>query len=159
MATEPKSRKKKLEKESVQTDVGRPTKYKKEYNDRAFKLALLGLTDAQMADCLDIAESTFHKWKKDYPLFSESINKAKNEADSEIVNSLYHRAKGMKVKETRMNGGGDEETPSYTEVTKELPPDTAAAFIWLKNRQGWKDKQEHDHSGEGLTFHMNYGGK
>jgi hypothetical protein len=30
-------------------------------------------------------------------------------------------------------------------VKKYYPPDTAAAFIWLKNRRGWKDKQELDH--------------
>ena len=38
-----------------------------------------------------------------------------------------------------------------TDITKHYPPDTAAAFIWLKNRQGWRDKQELEHSGQ-ITF-------
>jgi len=38
---------------------------------------------------------------------------------------------------------------TVTEVTKHYPPDTAAAFIWLKNRRPdlWRDKQEHQLSG------------
>ena len=31
-------------------------------------------------------------------------------------------------------------------ITREIPPDTAAAFIWLKNRRPdkWRDKHEED---------------
>ena len=33
---------------------------------------------------------------------------------------------------------------------------TGAAFIWLKNRSNWKDKQEVEHSGEVVTFNMDF---
>lgn len=35
---------------------------------------------------------------------------------------------------------------TITPIVKHYPPDTAAAFIWLKNRAGWRDKQEVDHT-------------
>jgi len=129
--------------------VGRPTDYKEEYNEKVFKFALLGLTDVQMADFFDIAESTFHKWKLDFPKFSESIKKGKHDADAEIANALYHRAKGyshdeevIKVVALGNNQGSEIER---IDTIKHYPPDTAAAFIWLKNRQGanWKDRKEH----------------
>lgn len=124
---------------------GRPTKYDPKMNKRAFKLALLGLTDVQIADILEIAEDTLHEWKKVHPKFSESLKKGKKDADAVIAHSLYHRAKGYSHKEDKIfqhNG-----VPVIVPTIQHYPPDTAAAFIWLKNRAGWKDKQEVDNTG------------
>lgn len=41
-----------------------------------------------------------------------------------------------------------------TKITKHYPPDTAAAFIWLKNRAGWRDKQDIEHTTGDAGFHM-----
>lgn len=35
-----------------------------------------------------------------------------------------------------------------TPIRKYYPPDSTAAIFWLKNRRGWKDKTEIEHSGE-----------
>ena len=43
--------------------IGRPSAYKTEYVDKAYKLCLLGATDKQMADISGVAESTFNLWK------------------------------------------------------------------------------------------------
>lgn len=122
--------------------MARPTKYKKEYNEQVIKLCRLGATDIELADFFNVSESTLNTWKKEYPEFLESIKKGKIESDAEIANSLYNRAKGYSHKDTdiRVIGGQIVETP----IEKHYPPDTGAAFIWLKNRQPkkWRDKQE-----------------
>jgi DNA-binding XRE family transcriptional regulator len=125
-------------------DVGRPTKYKTEYAEQAYKLCLLGATDADMAKFFDVEEQTINNWKKDYPDFFESIKKGKIQADSEIASKLYHRAKGYEHDEdyiTQFQG-----QPVIVPTVKHYPPDTTAAIFWLKNRQPdkWRDKQEVD---------------
>jgi len=49
--------------------LGRPTKYKKEYDEQVYKFALLGLTDVEMADVLGVDEKTFNTWKTKHPTF------------------------------------------------------------------------------------------
>lgn len=99
---------------------GRPSKYNPElYPEKANKLALLGLTDEEMAVALDIHTATFYQWQKDYPEFSEAIREGKVTADANVAQSLYKKA---------MSG------------------DTSSAIFWLKNRRSrdWRDKQENE---------------
>lgn len=113
---------------------GRPTKYKKEFNEQAYKLTLLGLTDAEMADFFGISVQTFNVWKKEKEGFSESLRDGKEKADADVSQSLFNRAMGMKVKESRtyvINGEIVEHV-----VDKELPPDPKCVELWLRNRQG-----------------------
>jgi len=140
---------------------GRPTKYKPEFNEQVRKLCLLGATDVQLADFFKVHSDTIQNWKKDHPDFFESIKEAKIEVDQNVADSLYHRALGYSHPDTKaqwVNGlvvdgnklsSGRWET---LEMIKHYPPDTAAAFIWLKNRQGWRDKQEIEHSGDNLQI-------
>jgi len=128
-------------------DVGRPTKYKPEYSEQTYKLCLLGATDIELADFFDVAESTIHLWKIEHPDFSESIKRGKVQADATVAESLYKRANGYEHPEVdiKMYEG----QIIMTDITKHYPPDTAACFIWLKNRRtaDWRDKQEIQHSG------------
>ena len=119
-------------------NVGRPTKYKKEYCELVYNYSLLGAIDEKMAEFLEISVSTFNKWKLDHSEFSEAIRDGKENADSQVVKSLFKRATGTTVKEVRSDANGGSET------VKELPPDTTAAIFWLKNRQKqyWRDRQE-----------------
>lgn len=120
--------------------AGRPTDYKVEYVEQAFRLCLLGATDKDMADFFDVCEDTINEWKKVHPEFSESLKRGKIKADAEVANSLYHRALGYEHPEDKIFCTNGEVTT--VETIKHYPPDTAAAFIWLKNRAGWRDKQE-----------------
>ena len=120
--------------------AGRPTKYRKEYGEQVYKLCLLGATDAQLADFFGVAESTITLWKRKHMGFSASIKKGKIQADAEVAASLYHRARGYEHPETKVFCNDGKITTH--EVVKHYPPDTAAAFIWLKNRAGWKDRCE-----------------
>jgi hypothetical protein len=73
------------------------------------------------------------------------------------------RAKGTKIKKVRIIQIGDERievdgdgkewrvTAKRKEMSEdEIPPDTAAAFIWLKNRRpgSWRDKHEQEITGK-----------
>ncbi len=105
------------------------------------KLAMYGLNDVELGDMLGVNECTINRWKKD-PLFLQALKKGKLVADLEIEKSLYERAKGYEHEDTyfaTFQGTVISET-----YTKHYPPDTAAAFIWLKNRRPalWRDRQE-----------------
>lgn len=130
--------------------AGRPTKYRDEYAEQAFNYCLLGATDKELAAFFGVEERTINGWKLEHPEFLQSLKSGKEEADARVASRLYARAMGLKVTETRMSGGGDDdESPAAVETVKELPPDTTAAIFWLKNRQPakWRDKQDHEHSG------------
>ena len=132
--------------------VGRKTDYKKEYNEQARKLCLLGSTDKSLADFFNVSTVTLNAWKKTHPQFLISIREGKVSADANVADALYNRALGYSHKQDHIsNFQGD---ITITPTTKHYPPDTGAAFIWLKNRSSWKDKQEVEHSGEVVTFNM-----
>jgi len=149
---------------------GRPSKYSPKLNKQAESLARLGLTDKEIADFFDIAESTFYEWKEVYPKFSEAIKKGKIPADAAVVGSLFKRALGYKYKEVtyekidfkeKLDAESDtailKDVYKKKVVTKELPPDVMAQMYWLNNRrsnvekgtQRWANKQEIDHTSKG----------
>lgn len=118
--------------------AGRPTKYRKEYNEQVYKLCLLSATDKELADFFGTSEVTINAWKKRFPTFLKSIKRGKIKADAEVAEKLFRRACGYSHPDVHIsNYQGD---ITVTGITKHYPPDTAAAFIWLKNRRGWKDK-------------------
>jgi len=125
---------------------GRPTEYKGEETDkRAFKLALLGLTDEEIADNLDICPATLYNWKdKDHasfqPSFLEMLMKAKDEADAEVFACMRQRAMGY----TKTI---DIEHPDGTKTreVKYYPPDVPAQKAWLANRRKMKFNADINH--------------
>lgn len=121
---------------------GRPTKYREEYANQAYKLCLLGYTNAELADFYNIAISTITEWMNKQPEFSSAIKRGRDIADAEVVESLYLRARGYSHPDVHVSNFMGKIT--VTEITKHYPPDTAAAFIWLKNRhpEKWRDKVE-----------------
>jgi hypothetical protein len=134
--------------------AGRNTKYKPEYCELVFKLSIIGLTDVQMAEVLDISERTFNRWKNDHALFCQSLKDGKEKADANVAKSLYQRAMGYSHPETKVFcQNGDIITH---DVMKHYPPDVTAIIFWLKNRMPhlFRDKQEVDHSGEVSLFQL-----
>lgn len=125
--------------------MARPTKYKPEYAEMARKLCLLGFTDVQLGDHFGVEEKTINNWKTAHPKFLQSLRGGKEVADAEVAASLYHRALGYEHPEDKVfcSTGKDGKAVVTTVATvKHYPPDTGAAFIWLKNRAGWRDKQD-----------------
>lgn len=128
--------------------AGRPTQYKPEYAKQTFRLCLLGATDASLAEFFEVSEVTINAWKNKHPEFLNAIRRGKEEADSKIAEALYHRAKGYRHPDCKIVADAKTGDEHIVEYTKHYPPDTAAAFIWLKNRAGWRDKQDVEHSGD-----------
>lgn len=132
---------------------GRPSKYKDEYAEQAYKLCLLGATDKDMADFFDVSEQTLNAWKTAHSEFLESLKRGKEIADATVAQKLYHRAIGYEHPEIITATFQGQITDTMT-VTKHYAPDPTAAIFWLKNRQPakWRDKQEHDVSGKMVVF-------
>jgi len=135
-------------------EPGRPTKYKPEYDEQAFRYSLLGATDKEMAGFFDISEQTLNTWKHEYPSFLESIKNGKEDADARVVQSLYKRATGyaqtvQKPMVVSIGGGAGSEI-EIAEYEEKIAPDTAAAFIWLKNRRKWQDHHKVEVNSEAL---------
>jgi endo-1,4-beta-mannosidase len=122
--------------------AGAPTKYREEYNEQAYKLCLLGATDAELADFFEVNPDTVYEWKKNYKEFSESVTRGKKAADAEVANSFFNRAKGFEVDSEKIFQYDG--TIIRAETKTYYPPDAGAALNWLKNRQPekWRDKQE-----------------
>jgi len=118
------------------------SKYKQAYNQQAYRLCLLGATDKHLADFFGTSEQTINNWKISYDDFFESIKVGKMMADANVAESLYNRSIGYSHPHTHVSV--IENTVVLTELTKHYPPDTKAAFTWLKNRQPtlWRDKIE-----------------
>jgi hypothetical protein len=121
---------------------GRPTDFFPEYCDQAFKLALVGATDRQMAHFFNVSEVTFNAWKKKHPQFLKSMSAGKLNADAKVAHSLFRRATGYEHPAVKLfNNNGKIISKNYIE---RYPPDTQAASLWLRNRQPdkWRDKPE-----------------
>lgn len=108
------------------------------------KIVMYGLTDAQLADLLDVNIRTIHRWKKDTAFLSH-LKKGKLIADLQVMDSFFKRAIGFEYTEVKKEGADAatvEMISKITKTTKYFPPDTGACIFWLKNRLGWVDKQE-----------------
>lgn len=104
-----------------------------------------GLTDEQIANNMGCSYSTFRVWLNQYPALSAALKEGKAPVDIEVENALLKRALGFEYVETTTE---IHDMPDGTQrkhikkTTKMVVPDTAAAFIWLKNRRPdkWRDK-------------------
>jgi hypothetical protein len=136
---------------NVRKKAGRPSAFRNEYCEQAYKLCLLGATDAKLADFFAVSEQTINAWKSAHPQFLESLKRGKEAADAEIAEALFHRAKGYSHAEDDIRtvtvGGSGGSQVVITPTLKRYPPDTHAASLWLRNRQPelWRDKVEVEH--------------
>ena len=128
---------------------GQPTRFKPEFVEQAYKLCLLGATDAQMASFFGVAEASINAWKHAHPTFLESITRGKLLADAEIAEALFHRARGYSHSATKIFMPAMAAEPVYAAYVERFPPDTQAASLWLRNRQPklWRDKLNHEVTG------------
>lgn len=126
----------------MENNRGRPTKYRKEYDEQAYKLCLLGATDPQLADFFEVNVDSIHEWKKVHPTFSEAIKNGKEVADAKVAESLYKRALGYSHPDVYI--AIDKGKPIMVDIEKHYPPDATSAIFWLKNRapDKWRDKKD-----------------
>jgi hypothetical protein len=124
---------------------GRKPKYQAAMAGIARKACGRGMTGREIADLLNISESTIHRWKLQYPQFSRAWSLGKAEADARVERALFERAVGYsfqaeKVVITRHG-------PRVVRWREHLPPDTAAALAYLRNRRPdrWRDTRHIEH--------------
>lgn len=129
---------------------GAPTRYKKEYDEQAYKLCLLGAVDSELADFFYVTEQTINNWKEAHPKFFESIKNGKDIANANVAASMYQKAVGYSHPEDKIfNNNGE---PMVVATTKHYPPDTQAGSLFLRNRTNvagsiglnWRDKTEQE---------------
>ena len=127
--------------------TGRPAKYDPDCLPKVSAWAGAGATDREIAEYLEIGETTLYRWRHEYPEFREALAMGKEFADERVEKALYRRAIGYTFDAVKiMQHQGQEVIIPYQE---HIPPDTSAAMAWLKNRKPavWRDKQEVEHSG------------
>ena len=70
----------------------------KEKIQRTRKLAGLGLSNDQIAECLDMSRSSFYKCLQKNANFRDSLERGRSKAVMEISNALYESARAGNVK-------------------------------------------------------------
>jgi hypothetical protein len=70
-------------------------------------------------------------------------------ADDRVVRSLYRRSVGYTYEAVKIFMPAGAKQPVYAPYREHVPPDTAAASLWLRNRRKdeWRDKQSHEQAG------------
>lgn len=131
--------------------AGHPTDFRPEFVEQAQKLCRLGATDMELADFFKVDVRTIYRWKNTQEEFCQAVTCGKEAADARVERSLYNRAVGYDHPAVKIFMPAGAEEPVYAPYTEHVPPDTGAAFNWLKNRQPekWRDVKATEISGPG----------
>lgn len=124
---------------------GRPTDYKESMNQQAYKLAMLGMTDQEIADFFEINRSTFYRWQQEYPKFKDSIHAGKIPADADVIASLHASTQdrmipmeqAFKVKNVFYNAEGkriESEKVEVVTVMQAVPANPQSIALWVDRR-------------------------
>lgn len=87
--------------------------------EKLYNLAKMGLSEEQIAISLGISASTITRRKRDDEQFDRTLKAGKQKGVETVTNALFVNATGDK-------------------------PSTSAQIFFLKNRAGWRDRQEVD---------------
>jgi len=124
------------------TRAGRVSDYGPGHVKMARALVRMGYTSEKLADAFGINSRTLCEWQNRYPELKRVIETERSVADAQVAAALFKKATGFtRNAKKAMQHNGEVVVAEYEE---EVPPDTAAAFIWLKNRQPalWRDRHE-----------------
>jgi len=137
---------------TVKKPKGRPKLYREEYAEQAYRLALLGLTNEEMAGFFKVSIATFENWIANYPDFIGALKGGREDSDGKVAVSLFKRATGYSHQDIKVLVVNGEIVRVPIEV--KYPPETAACIFWLKNRQRgrWRDKWAEDDNSNGNTI-------
>lgn len=116
------------------------------------ELSLSGFTKSRIAILLQVSRSTLQQWENKFPEVAFALNFGKDHADNKIINALYNRSIGMKVK--RVFNALDRESGKIKSKTyeEELAPSVTGCQLWLRNRQNWDKKDTDDAEAEGVLM-------
>jgi len=86
--------------------------------DKVEQLAAQGLSEQQIADSLGISRSTIDRRKRDDDAFVAALKRGKHRGVEAVTNALF------------------------TAATVGEKPNVSAMIFYLKNRAGWRDRQD-----------------
>ncbi len=122
-------------------------RYLRAFDRRAHGYALLGHTNAEIAELIGVGASTFDTWLVEHPSLLKAVNKARFDDNVSIVRAMHRAARGYSHRETKLNvvDGKLEKT----DVTKRYAPSVQAASLVLMNRAAdkWRDAKTVQHTG------------
>jgi len=125
--------------EEIKAKMGRPTKYKPEYALVAAALCRRGATDAELAEEFGVTTVTIWRWSCAHEDFSKALKIKKGHFDDRVERSIAQRAVGYSYNTERVFMYKGEIVRAR--VVEHVPPDVAAAKLWLMNRrpQEWRE--------------------
>lgn len=127
---------------------GRPIKYKPEMDGHVHGLALLGCTQDEMARFFEVALSTLQRWLVSYPSFQSAMRAGGEEADINVVKSLYRQATGYEIETEEakvVQVDRFQQKVEIVKVVRQVPPDYRATGRFLGNRRRgsrWDESQD-----------------
>ena len=102
-----------------------------------------GSSVSEIAEKIGISPKKLESMAKSEKALSEALKYGREQTDAMVEEALLKKALGFYVSEEKrvVKANGQEEV---TTVSKEVPPDVAAASAWLKNRcpDKWRDKPQ-----------------
>lgn len=115
--------------------------------ERAYRLALLGLVNTDIAGAFGVRWETFETWCGKFPQLREVLQKGRQEADSAVAYSLFQSAIGYDYHEDAVLNSG--RFSRVVKVQKRKTASVTAAIFWLKNRtrnlpEPWRDQHHHE---------------
>lgn len=118
---------------------GAPTKFRTRMLNKTIELAAKGKTNKQIAEILDVSESTWYRWLEENAELSEALREGKQWADDLVEAAHFRRAVGFYAPETKaflVDGQAVK-----VDIMKFHPPDVGAQKSWLKNRrpEDWRE--------------------
>lgn len=128
--------------------LGRPTLYEPEYHvEQAENLALLGLTNEELAHAFSIDDITWLRWLSRYPDLRRALARGRDIADGKVAAATFKAATGWSHDAVKIMQ--HEGTPIVVPYTERFPPDAKLAQLWLLNRgrSKWRMAVQQEHSG------------
>lgn len=121
--------------------MGRPPDYHPGFCHIAEQACIINATNPSLADMFGASDTAVDEWISRYPNFGGAIKRGRARTDDEVEAALIQRAKGYSHPAVKIFN--EEGTALVVPYTEHYAPDTAAAFIWLKNRRPdrWRDQQ------------------
>lgn len=114
------------------------SQFKAEHTETARKLCqVMGATDIDVAEYLEVSVRTIKRWRKAHPKFNEAMQIAIGPANANVEVSLYKQATGyfIDTEEIKVIEGKIVRVPTKTFI----PPSTSAAIFWTKVKMGWRE--------------------